>query len=88
MQPHAPLIVHAATSTTHPHANHEFINDVLHPFWRAHPPQFRLSSKPYKTTMDRNAILPEDSITFRVPLSLLPCCTRCLRYAVATDSHS
>ena len=74
MQPHAPLIVHAATSTTHPHANHEFINDVLHPFWRAHPPQFRLSSKPYKTTMDRNAILPEDSLTFRVPLSLLPCC--------------
>ena len=73
MQPHVPFIVHAATSTTYPQANHEFINHVLHPFWRAHPPQFRLSNKPYKTTLDRNAILPEGSLTFQVSVSL-PCC--------------
>ncbi len=61
-----PLITHAATSTTHPHAYHELFEDHVLPFWQLHPPRYRLSKKPYKSIWDRNAVLQEDSLTFQV----------------------
>ena len=61
-----PLIVHAATSTTHPRACFEIFDQYVRPFWQEHPPRYRLSAKPYKSVWDKNAVLPEDSLTFKV----------------------
>ncbi len=69
---HVPLIAHAATSTTHPHAYHELFENHVLPFWQQNPPRHRLSKKPYKSIWDRNAVLREDSLTFQVhPLHTL-----------------
>ena len=67
---HAPLIAHAATSTTHPHAYHELFENHVLPFWQQNPPRHRLSKKPYKSIWDRNTVLQEDSLTFQVQPSL------------------
>ena len=63
-----PLIAHAATSTTQPRACFEIFDQYVRPFWQEHPPRYRLSAKPYKSVWDKNAVLPEDSLTFKVAL--------------------
>ena len=70
---HTPLIAHAATSTTHPHAYHELFESHVLPFWQQNPPRHRLSKKPYKSIWDRNSVLQEDSLTFQVQPSLTSC---------------
>ena len=66
LQLEKPLIAHAATSTTHPRACFEIFDQYVRPFWQEHPPRYRLSAKPYKSVWDKNAVLPEDSLTFKV----------------------
>ena len=68
LQLEKPLIAHAATSTTHPRACFEIFDQYVRPFWQEHPPRYRLSAKPYKSVWDKNAVLPEDSLTFKVAL--------------------
>lgn len=68
LQLEKPLIVHAATSTTHPRACFEIFDQYVRPFWQEHPPRYCLSAKPYKSVWDKNAVLPEESLTFKVAL--------------------
>ena len=67
--------MHAATSTTHPRACFEIFDQHVRPFWQAHPPRYRLSAKPYKSVWDKNAVLPEDSLTFKVA-PMIKCISR------------
>lgn len=66
--PNAPLIAHAATSTTYPSIYHELFEKCVLPFWQQHPPRYRLSKKSYKSIWDKNAVLQERSLTFQVRL--------------------
>lgn len=68
------LVVHSAVSTTHPPDYYDLMRKIVHPYWMADPPEHRLSNKPYKSLDHPTAVVPEDSLTFKVRL---PCF--CLR---------
>lgn len=63
------LVVHAATSCTHPADYYNLMRTIVHPYWAADPPEHRLSKKPYKTMDHHTAWVPEDSLVFKVSLS-------------------
>lgn len=43
----------------------DVFDSTVYPFWQSHPPSYRLSRKPYKSTCDKNSYLPETSLTFK-----------------------
>ncbi|EIE20590.1 hypothetical protein COCSUDRAFT_48572 [Coccomyxa subellipsoidea C-169] len=65
LDPDNVLVVHAATSCTHPADYYNLMRTVVHPYWAADPPEHRLSSKPYKSLDHPTAVLPEDSLAFK-----------------------
>ena len=74
LDPNTALVVHAATSCTHPADYYNLMRHVVHPYWAADPPEHRLSSKPYKSIDHPTAVLPQDSLTFKVtPNPHFPC---------------
>ena len=62
------LVLHAATSTTNPCIYITVMTETVHPYWVNNPPpaNARLTTKPYKSMDHPTAILPENSLTFKV----------------------
>ncbi|BDA50523.1 probable fatty acyl-CoA reductase 1 [Coccomyxa sp. Obi] len=65
MDPNNVLVVHSATSCSHPADYYNLMRHVVHPYWAADPPEHRLSNKPYKSLDHPTAVLPEDSLAFK-----------------------
>ncbi len=73
MDPNNVLVVHSATSCSHPADYYNLMRHVVHPYWAADPPEHRLSNKPYKSLDHPTAVLPEDSLAFKVQPQTPPC---------------
>ena len=60
------LVVHNASSCTHPANYYHLMKTIVYPYWNADPPQHRLSKKNYKKVDHPTAFVPEDSLKFKV----------------------
>ena len=60
------LVVHNASSCTHPANYYNLMKTIVYPYWAADPPEHRLSKKNYKKVDHPTAFVPEDSLKFKV----------------------
>lgn len=60
------LVVHNASSCTHPANYYHLMKTIVYPYWAADPPEHRLSKKNYKQVDHPTAWVPEDSFAFKV----------------------
>ena len=69
------LVVHNASSCTHPANYYHLMKTIVYPYWAADPPEHRLSKKNYKTVDHPTAWVQEDSLKFKVGYSgtIAPC---------------
>ena len=60
------LVVHNASSCTHPANYYHLMKTIVYPYWAKDPPEHRLSKKNYKKVDHPTAWVPEDSFAFKV----------------------
>ena len=78
------LVVHNASSCTHPANYYHLMKTIVYPYWAADPPEHRLSKKNYKPVDHHTAWVPEDSLAFKVGHLARAQMQRCLAYSSNT----